>query len=279
MTKTTTAFLFLFCILHSALCIASAQADDAGRVLERLDGYLQKYEGELSTVVADEELIQETDGRLMRKQTQWLHSEMAFIRLPGDREWLGFRSVRIVNGKPLTGVKPLADLLASTSADTLQQTSLLVNESAKYNLGNPRTINMPNLPLELLSRKYRHRYQVSRHGRSRARDRAVEEIELSEIGETPIIYNEGPRMHSTVRAWIDAETGTLWRAEVTLKAPGDRRNPTWLRIDFARDAVLNVVVPVTMRERFNWVADTGTSVATYTNFRRFQTSARIVPQP
>ena len=31
------------------------------------------------------------------------------------------------------------------------------------------------------------------------------------------------------------------------------------------------MVPVTMRERFNWVSDTGTSVATYTNFRRFQT--------
>ena len=38
-------------------------------------------------------------------------------------------------------------------------------------------------------------------------------------------------------------------------------------------------VPVTMRERFNSIADTGTSLATYTNFRRFPTSARIVPQP
>ena len=39
------------------------------------------------------------------------------------------------------------------------------------------------------------------------------------------------------------------------------------------------MVPVQMRERFNSIADTGTSLATYTNFRRFQTSARIVPQP
>ena len=86
-------------------------------------------------------------------------------------------------------------------------------------------------------------------------------------------------MHSIVHAWVDAESGALWRAEITLKVSGDNRTPTWLRIDFARDAALGVVVPVTMRERFNWVADTGTSVATYTNFRRFHTSARIVPQP
>ena len=50
-------------------------------------------------------------------------------------------------------------------------------------------------------------------------------------------------------------------------------------MDFAQDKNLQFMVPVTMRERFNWVADTGTSAATYTNFRRFQTSARIVPQP
>lgn len=60
--------------------------------------------------------------------------------------------------------------------------------------------------------------------------------------------------------------------------PGDNRNPAWLRVDFAEEKTLKILVPVTMRERFNWIADTGTTVASYTNFRRFQTSARIVPQ-
>ena len=74
-------------------------------------------------------------------------------------------------------------------------------------------------------------------------------------------------------------SGALWRAEVELKVPGDNRNPTWLRVDFAWDKALQIMVPVQMRERSNSIADTGTCVATYTNFRRFQTSARIVPQP
>jgi hypothetical protein len=111
------------------------------------------------------------------------------------------------------------------------------------------------------------------------RDRAVDEIELVELDGTPIVYNEGRQMQSRVNAWVDSATGTLWRAEVTLRVPGDHRSPTWLRVDFATEKTLKMVVPVTMRERFNWIADTGTSLATYTNFRRFQTSARVVPQP
>jgi hypothetical protein len=138
---------------------------------------------------------------------------------------------------------------------------------------------MPNLPLELLSRKYRHRYEVSHKGRSSMHDRAADEIELLEIGEEPIVYNEGRQMKTRVRAWIDSQSGALWRAEVEMRVPGDNRNPAWLRVDFAVDKALQIMVPVTMRERFNSIADTGTSVATYTNFRRFQTSARIVPQP
>ena len=264
--------------LLAVVLLASAQQPDLDDVLDRLDGYLEKYESELSAVVADEELIQETDGRVTRKLSRRLRSEIAFLRLPGNLEWLGFRSVRSVDGKPLTGVKSLTEVLATTSADALKQASLLVNESAKYNLGNPRTINMPNLPLELLSPKYRHRYETSLKGRSRVRDRSVDEVVLGELPGTPIIYNEGRQMQTTVHAWIDAETGALWRAEVELRVPGDNRNPAWLRVDFAEEKTLKILVPVTMRERFNWIADTGTTLASYTNFRRFQTSARIVPQ-
>ena len=44
--------------------VTVAQPADLDAVLEKLDSYLEKYESELSAVVADEELVQETDGRL-----------------------------------------------------------------------------------------------------------------------------------------------------------------------------------------------------------------------
>ena len=259
--------------------LATAQSAGLDAVLEKLDGYLDRYETELSAVVADEELIQETEGRMLRRMNQRLHSEIAFLRLPGGLEWMGFRRVHTINGKPLTGTRTLAEVLAITSDDALKQASILVDESARYNLGNPRTINMPNLPLELLGHKYRHRYEVSHKGRSKMHGHATDELELVEIGDTPIVYNEGRQLKTRVRAWIDVGSGALWRAEVELKVPGDNRSPTWLRVDFALDKALQIMVPVQMRERFNSIADTGTSLATYTNFRRFQTSARIVPLP
>ena len=179
----------LFVVLIAIVTVA--QPADLGAVLEKLDSFLEKYESELSAVVADEELIQETDGRLGRRMTRRLHSEIAFVRLPAGLEWMGFRNVQRLDGKPLIGVKPLAELLATTSADGLKQAEILVNDSAKYNLGNPRTINMPNLPLELLSRKYRHRYDTSHKGRSQLRGRDTAEVELAEIARPRLSLNEG----------------------------------------------------------------------------------------
>jgi hypothetical protein len=267
-------------IVAAVPLIGANEPVDVDNVLMRLDGYLEKYEGELSAVVADEQLIQETDGRVTAaKRTRRLNSEIAFVRLPGSLEWLGFRNVRILDGKPLLATKTLAELLASASADAMAQASLLVNGSAQCNLGNPRTTNMPNQPLELLSEKYRHRYEVKLDGRGKMRGRATDIVDLREIGGDPIVYNEGRQMRSHVRAWVDVINGALWRAEVELSVPGDYRNPAWLRVDFAEDQSLKILVPVQMQERFNFVADTGTGVATYSNFRRFQISARIVPPP
>ena len=58
---------------------------------------------------------------------------------------------RIVDGKPVGQDGPPTELLASNTANAVAQTSLLVNGARVYNLGNPRTVNMLNLPLELLN--------------------------------------------------------------------------------------------------------------------------------
>ncbi|HET9704485.1 MAG TPA: hypothetical protein VFP85_10650 [Vicinamibacterales bacterium] len=85
-------------VLVIAALLTSGQQATVGEALDRLDGYWKKYESELSAVVADEELIRETDGRVTRKLSRRLRSEIALLRLPGNLEWLGFRSVRTVDG-------------------------------------------------------------------------------------------------------------------------------------------------------------------------------------
>lgn len=251
---------------------------DLDSVFEKLDAYLDKYEGELSAVVADEIVVQEAEGRFLPRKTRRLLSDIAFLRLPGEFEWLGFRHVKMLDGKPVMAVGPtLQELLANTTADAVAQTRLLVNGSSKYNLGNPRTVNMPNLPLELLNRRYRHRYDARLDGRERVRRHAVDVVALAEIGPPPIIYNGGYNLQTMVRAWIDAESGALWRAEVRMKRFGSREMPSRLRVEFAVDKGLAIMVPVEMREDFFVDLGSGRGQHTYSNFRRFQTSARIVP--
>ena len=268
------------------LCFASLQAQTQkpappplDAVFEKLDAYLEKYESELSAVVADEILVQEVEGRFLAKKLRRVSAEIAFLRLPGNFEWLGFRHATIVDGKPVGANGPsLTELLATNTADTIAQATLLVNESSKHNLGNPRTINMPNLPLELLNRRYRHRYTSKLDGRERVRGHAVDVVALEEIGPPPIVYSGGHDLKSMLRAWIDADSGVLWRAEVRLRR---FKNPetSRLRVEFALDKGLDVIVPIEMREDFFVDLGTGRGHYTYSNFRRFQTSARIVPPP
>jgi hypothetical protein len=50
-----------------------------------------------------------------------------------------------------------------------------------------------------------------------------------------------------------------------------------LRVEFTRDAGLNLIVPKELSETF-WIrGGVGTGKGRYSNFRKFSTSARIVP--
>ena len=138
---------------------------------------------------------------------------------------------------------------------------------------------MPNLPLELLNRRYRHRYLTKLDGRARVRGHSVYVVTLAELGPPPIVYSGGYDLLSTVRAWIDAESGALWRAEVQLKQFKNTTWPSRLRVEFAVDKGLEIMVPIEMREDFFVDLGSGRGHHTYANFRRFQTSARIVPPP
>lgn len=52
-----------------------------------------------------------------------------------------------------------------------------------------------------------------------------------------------------------------------------------IRVEFERSAKLNLLVPIEMAETFFVEGgEPGTSSARYSNYRRFDTAARIVPQ-
>ena len=269
--------LRLAAILFAALAVA--EPPDVDTIRDRLDGYLLAYEPQLSALVADEELFQNDS---YRRRT--LVSEVAFIALPGDAGWMGFRRVVKVGTKPVKDSGPsLALLLSDGARDDFDQARLLLEQSAGHNLGAPRTINLPNLPLELLHPRHRKRFNMhiemneKLDGHQTVRVRFEEVMAPSIIG-NPVVGD----MPSTISAWVEPDTGRLRRAQVRVRdrnvVVGEPFQPTvW--VNFKDDPKVGMLVPVEMREEF--FVDkgrTGIGVAKYTKYRRFQTSARIVPQ-
>ncbi len=271
--------------------LAAAQAPAVDAVLARLDAYLADYEPKLSELIADETMRQEvrrtvprgqpieaTRGRGALRLQRQLVSEVAFIALPNNAAWLGFRHVKTVNNQPV-GLSD-SSLAASLKTEGHEVAYALVKASAEHNLGLPRTTNLPNLPLEFLHQRNRKRLVARVDGRERVRGTDTVRLVFLERMTPTLIRNPntGADMPSVVRAWVDPGNGRVLRAEVQTFTSFDAKEfENSVRVEFVSDKAVGVYVPSEMREEFPVERPgSGTSVARYSNYRRFQTSARIV---
>jgi hypothetical protein len=266
------------------------QAETADAIRARLDNYLVAYEPQLSALVAEERMSQRDApgaGASVTAAPDTKHrslvSEVAFIGLPGEAGWLGFRRVVQVNGRIVSDAgPPLAVLLTDGASDDYDQARLLLTESARHNLGSPRTTNLPNLPLEFLHPRNRHRLHHRIDGTEKIRGSETT-LRVCQEHSTPTIIQrpEGGDMQSLVRAWVETATGRLIRAEVRTR---DARLGVLaafdnvIRVEFRLDPKLELLVPHEMAEiYFAGRFRDGTGTARYSNYRQFRTGARIVP--
>jgi hypothetical protein len=285
------ASLLFSAVLSLLPPVASARAQDLpllDLLLERLGDYLTSYEADLSVLVADESYEQvsiraRAAGKTIARRK--LQSEVAFLRLPGGGEWFGLRDVRSIDSKPVeTKGRSLSQLLSRPGSDLLERAKAIVIESSRHNLDLGRTINMPTVPLEALGVHNHPRFIFKLAGKDRISGVQTQRLNFEEFDEPTLIHGlEGVSLWSRGSAWIEPATGRLWRAELVVgpTPPGKVRRrdlESRLLVHFAQDATLNLLVPREMIEEY-WVArGRGTGRARYSNFRRFATSARIIPQ-
>jgi hypothetical protein len=268
------------------------QSPSADEVATRLRAYLLSYEPKLSELIADESMRQETapaqinirenmsDGR---REQRDLTSEVAFIALPANAGWLGFRRVLKVGRDPVgDGTGSLRDVLTSGDKTDYSKAKELLADSARFNLGAPRTTNLPNLPLELLHPRHAKRFSVRVAGEERIRGvRTTKLVFVETFSPTIIKHSDGGDMRCIVSAFVEPATGRLYRADVNSRDPRPNAWPfdAVLSVDFSAHAELGLLVPTKMREEFFAGHDRRAwGEAQYTNDRRFQTSARILPQ-
>jgi hypothetical protein len=270
--------------------VASAKVGDADAIRDRLDRYLLEYEQQLSSLVADERMTQRdganrnaTPETSEPTKSREIISEVAFVGLPGELGWLGFRKVVKVNGKTLSDSGPsLATLLSDGAKDDFERARLMLSQSAQHNLGFPRTTNLPNLPLEFLHPRNRKRLSHRLDGMEKIRGIQAARMVFDETSTPTIIRRpDGGEMRSLITAWVEPDTGRLLRAQVKTRdarigvLPYD--NLIW--VDFRADEKLGLLVPYEMKEDFfAGRFREGSGTARYTNYRQFRTTARILPQ-
>jgi hypothetical protein len=295
-----------------ALCVvvrAAAQDAVPDVLLQRLAAYLEQYEKVISEVVADEMYEQRTtrvgprkalerdatgipiDPGIQPSAVETVHrrlqSTVSFMRLPGGAAWLGTREVRSVDKRPLGTSEALVRILTGTMNNPRAQAEALVITSAQHNLGNPRTVNMPMLPLELLDGRHRPRMAFRVTGRDSIQGIQTTRIEFSEKGPPTIIRGESDAHWLIARgvAWVNQTSGAVHRARVFYRdyvaTPGAAHAPAAeaeVSVDFGWNGALGMLVPARMREVFFASSGRGEGEAKYSNYRRFATSARLIPQ-
>ncbi len=258
--------------LALSTALLHAQAEPAlDAVLGRMHAYLKDYAKKLPAMIATER-YQQRFGSGMRKSQRLLMSDYGLIQVQGDTEWLGFREVLSVDGKPVTdSARRLAELLARPSVQALQQARLIAEESARYNIGPVvRTINDPAIVLELLDGRHSPRMRFSHNGENTINGVRTWVIRYQELGNPTIIRTRDRKdVPARGRAWVEPESGRILRAEASVE-PGLGVTGT-IDVTFELDERMGFAVPSKMSERYanRNLVTVSSGEATYSNYRRF----------
>lgn len=248
-------------------------------VLLRLDSYLDRYATLLSTLVADERYVQSlqlTGSSVTTERV--LRSDYALARSPGGHAWTGFRDTYEVDGEPVRDREErLLALIASGSADAARQALRISRDNARHNLGEDvvsRTINVPTVALDLIASRHRRRFSIDKRGEEVVAGVRAWVLSLSERdGPTLLRTPAGRDRRSRATVRIDPVSGAVLRTDLAWEGAPEGV----VVVHYRRDEPIDALVPDVMLEEYRGASGLVTGKATYTNYRRFQTEARVVP--
>jgi hypothetical protein len=200
-----------------------------------------------------------------------LVSDFLLVQIPGEG-WLPFRDVFERDGRKIRDREErLAKLFLSESASrpNLSRAREIMDESARYNIGNvSRNINIPTLTLTLLTPLHRSRMRFELEGV----DELGTVVEYKETSHpTYVTTTNGRDLPVYGRFWMDPAAGTILRTELHAV---DTEVEAHITVHFEHDPGAGMHVPVRMEERYRRNRDPNEvhGLATYSKFRRFQVS-------
>ena len=275
----------------------SASAGDVRGAAAR---WLATYDQALAAVVATERCAQ----RVRRKEpanlteatsTRELVSEFAWVAVLGGRDVVGVRAVRLVDGRAVGKDGRLDALLRAPAPEQEAQVAILLDESVKF-LQVPSAVNFnfPTFALAYLRPENAERAKWSlRNGPTPA----TAELRFRETGRTLVRTPEGRPIKAEGSLVVERTTGRIVETDVQLSDARIYSGPPpsletvlyQAHVRFADEPRLGLSVPAVMEDRYAWRLSATENQnlglhlviegrSTYTEYRRFGTEARIVPQ-
>jgi hypothetical protein len=278
----------LLAIAIVSIAVAHSRGSDKPSlkdVLRRVTTYVEAYGEKASIVVGTERYTQRlSNGRSGGTAQRSLVAEFAILRAEANHTWIGFRDVIEVDGQSVTDREDrLIDIL-TTSSGGIDEARQISNESARYNIGAIlRNFNVPTAALFFFTPDNLHRFKLTLKNRNAA---GRWEIGFRETRKPTLIRTpDGDSVPTEGTLWVDPADGTVVRTHLHLREFSDRHSEpqqgsTEIEVTYRRFEALSMWLPERMTESYLAIARSGswsriTAHAEYSNYRRFQTSARI----
>src|SRR5687768_7418919 len=144
---------------------AAPEAQSRRSLPDLVRAYVERFEQEASALVAEEHYTQVVKTGLMlataKTETRVLRSDFVLVKPSEAGPWLGYRDVFEVDGKEVRERDArLLNILETTSSDSLARAQRMADEGARFNLGPPRALNVPTMPLQLLAARHADRIRL-----------------------------------------------------------------------------------------------------------------------
>lgn len=254
----------------------TAQVPSQKTVLSRAGAVVAQYSDELPRLVATETLVQEQasqPGGVGHIATRRSRAEFAWVWLADEEDPIGFRDVIEVDGEAVgPNRRRLVDLLHGPNEASWAQAHAILQEGARHNLSpGSRNFNLPTVVMFFLLPERQDRFSWKRQTEASA---SVWELTFREKSRPTLIrQSNGQPVFSRGRVWVDVATGAILNTELLIKI--DKVHYA-LTTHFERIDAMGLVLPVRLDERYSTPEQIITGTATYSNYRRFETGARLI---
>ncbi len=249
-------------------------------VLRRVTAYVEAYGEKASIVVASERYTQTLiDSHSGQFDQRVMMADFAIVKAEANHTWIGFRDVIEVDGLPVADREHrLIDVLTSASG-SLDEARRISDESARFNIGGVlRNFNVPTTVLFFFNATNVDRFKFSRTSGDQD---TTWEIQFREVQKPTLIRTpEWTPVPTEGSLWVNAADGTVLRTRLRVKDFTNVRSRDVIAehdVRFRRVDAMEMWLPELMEETY--VDARGgpriTGRAEYSNYRRFETSARI----